>query len=206
MKTAATIVVVLALVNLLHKDKKPEPPRDIQTKTNVEIKIDYSAIERGDVVVDKTQKEKIVSFGKTLYRQPIVTNEVLDSVAENIVKYAALYELDYALCAAFIARESGYNPRAVSRTGAKGLGQLVDSTAREMGVNDPFDIEQNLRGSLGYFKRMLEKWNGYPDQTERALASYLVGPRTVENYGGVPNSSKKYIADIMQYREKILGM
>ena len=83
---------------------------------------------------------------------------------------------------------------------------MLPSTARGMGASDCFDIEQNLRGAMGYLRLMLDKWDGYSDQVDRALASYLLGPLTVERRGGVPWNNatcKRYITDIYSYREKI---
>ncbi len=212
MKTAAAVVAVVALFSLFgkkHKNRVPPPPipapivsPDIRTG----YPYGYACQSPESVVVDETVKSKIIRFGKQLYRKPIVTEQVLSDVAYYIVVYAQANCIQPELAAALIARESGYNPRAVSRTGAKGLGQLIDSTAREMGVSDPFDIQQNLRGSIGYFKRMLDKWSGYSDQTDRAIASYLQGPGTVKRVGGVPSSARRYINDIYSYRDKISSM
>ncbi len=83
--------------------------------------------------------------------------------------------------ASLVRISSGFNPHAVSPSGAQGLGQLIPSTARKMGVQNPFDVEDNLRGSLAYLKQLVDLWAGYPDQIERALASYNAGPRTVRN-------------------------
>lgn len=206
------MIVVVALFSVFGKKKKkrvPPPPIPapvVAPDARTGYPYGYACQSPENVVVDEATKTRIIRFGEQLYRKPIVTDEVLNSVAHYIVVYARANCIQPELAAALIARESGYNPRAVSRTGAKGLGQLIDSTAREMGVTDSFDIQQNLRGSIGYLKRMLDQWNGYPDQTERAIASYLQGPGTVKRHGGVPDSARRYINDIFRYRDQISSM
>ena len=79
-----------------------------------------------------------------------------------------------------IQRESAFNPLAVSEKGAKGLGQLMPDTAREMGVNDPFDPHKNLIGSAKYFTQQLQRFG----KLELALADYNAGPERVKQYGG----------------------
>jgi Transglycosylase SLT domain len=86
-----------------------------------------------------------------------------------------------ALFRANIAVESGFNPAARSPVGAIGLGQLMPDTAAVLGV-DPFDPEENLRGSARYLLAQLETF-GAPDL---ALAAYNAGPEAVRDYGGIP--------------------
>jgi soluble lytic murein transglycosylase-like protein len=93
-----------------------------------------------------------------------------------------------------IHRESNFNPRAVSSTGAGGLGQLMPATARELGVCNVFSAQENLEGAARYLTSMLDKF-GSP---ELALAAYNAGPAAVQKYGGVPpyHETYQYIADI----------
>ncbi|MBD3335974.1 MAG: transglycosylase SLT domain-containing protein [Candidatus Eisenbacteria bacterium] len=78
--------------------------------------------------------------------------------------------------------ESSGRPEAVSSKGARGLMQLMPETAREMGVRDPFDPLQNLRGGAGYLKKLLLRF----DHPTLALAAYHAGPGRVERSGGMP--------------------
>jgi soluble lytic murein transglycosylase-like protein len=77
--------------------------------------------------------------------------------------------------------ESAYDPRAVSRAGAVGLGQLMPDTARALGV-DPHDWRQNLDGSARYLALMLAEFG----DVRLALAAYNAGPDAVREYGGIP--------------------
>lgn len=209
MKAAAVVIILLALTGVFHKKKKETPPPStgvkLQTPMEAPLVAGFECADPREVVVDDTTKQRIITFAKNQYKKQRVSDEVLEKVAHYIVVFSRANCLEPELAASLIAAESGFDPNAVSKSGAKGLGQLIDSTARGEGITQPFDIVQNLRGSLGYFRKLTVRWQGYPDANDRALASYLQGPRTVENAGGVPSSARQYIDIIMGYRQKMLS-
>jgi soluble lytic murein transglycosylase-like protein len=96
---------------------------------------------------------------------------------------ARQYGLPAGLVQSVIRHESNYNPQAVSPAGAQGLMQLMPATARELGVADPFDIQQNIDGGSRYLRKMLDCFDG---NLHKALAAYNAGPGTVRRYGDVP--------------------
>lgn len=97
-----------------------------------------------------------------------------------IERHAAAIGVRPDLVRAVIQVESAYNPRAVSSVGALGLMQLMPGTADELGVSDPFDPDQNIRGGVTYLRRLLDRYDG---SEELALAAYNAGPGAVERYG-----------------------
>lgn len=101
----------------------------------------------------------------------------------EINKAASKYGIDPNLIAAMIKQESGFNPKAVSHAGAKGLMQLMPGTAKELGVKDSFNAEQNIMGGTKYIAQQLKTFGGSID---KALAAYNAGARNVQKYGGIP--------------------
>ncbi len=109
--------------------------------------------------------------------------------------------LDSALISSVIKAESNGDPQAVSPAGAKGLMQLADSTATEMGVNNPFDARANVLGGSRYLRTLLDRFG----DLRLALAAYNAGPAAVERHGGVPpfRETNDYITRVTSYLKEI---
>lgn len=108
--------------------------------------------------------------------------------------------IDPALIEAIIANESGFDPNATSRAGARGLMQLMPQTAASLGVSDPYDPQQNIRGGVRYLRSLLDRFGN----VELAVAAYNAGPEAVERYGGVPpySETENYVRNVLtSYRE-----
>lgn len=108
--------------------------------------------------------------------------------------------VDPMLALAVAEQESRFNPRAVSGAGAQGLMQLMPVTAEEMGVDDPFDPEQNARGGVRYLKQLLDRFKS----VKLALAAYNAGPARVARLGRVPNikETKDYVRQVLERAER----
>jgi hypothetical protein len=115
-----------------------------------------------------------------------------------ILQASSRYQVDPNLVRAIIMAESGYNPNAVSKKGAKGLMQLMPKTAQHLGVADSFNPEHNIDGGVRYFRQLLDRFNG---DTSLALAAYNAGSRYVRQYQGVPpfKETQYYIKKVLLY-------
>jgi soluble lytic murein transglycosylase-like protein len=124
-----------------------------------------------------------------------VLNQVVNTAS-------AAYHLDPDLVNSVIHAESGFNSRAVSPKGARGLMQLMPGTANQLGVNDAFDPQANVAGGSRYLRELLERYNF---DLVKALAAYNAGPERVEQYQGVPpfRETRAYVARIVhEYNTK----
>jgi soluble lytic murein transglycosylase-like protein len=137
--------------------------------------------------------------GKPLYHMAdkIIYDRMVDKIART-------YGVESALLHAVISVESRYSPKAVSRTGAVGLMQLMPATAKRYGVTDPLDPLQNLRGGARYLRYLLKKYN---NDRNLALAAYNAGEASVAKYGNqIPPypETTNYVPRVMGYYRKYL--
>ncbi|MDR1577865.1 MAG: lytic transglycosylase domain-containing protein [Deltaproteobacteria bacterium] len=116
-------------------------------------------------------------------------HEKIDAIINNV---AEAIGLDPSLIKAVVKTESNFNQKAVSRAGAQGLMQLMPGTAKEMGVEDPFNPLDNVWGGARYLKKMLDRQGGDLNQ---ALAAYNWGPGNLARHGAdrLPGETRKYI-------------
>jgi len=167
---------------------QPQDDGKIYTKADgLEPVIDFTPV--NSELLNSSLKNFISGYSKRL------DDGEAQAMADSLVKYSQIYNVNPKLVCALISRESGFNRFAVSSSGAEGLGQLLPSTAQGLGVEDPFDIDQNIKGTTRYIKSLLDRFSG-DQKVTFALAGYLEGPNIVNRRQGFKSTSKKYIEDI----------
>jgi soluble lytic murein transglycosylase-like protein len=119
------------------------------------------------------------------------------TIDEHIKEVAARYGVRADLVAAVIEAESEFNPRAVSRRGARGLMQLMPKTAATLGVDDPFDPKANIEAGVKHLRAMMDRFD---NNIPLALAAYNAGEVAVIKHRGVPpyRETRAYVKRILK--------
>lgn len=114
----------------------------------------------------------------------------------HIYAAEAQFALPTGLLDALVWTESRYNPLAVSKAGAAGLGQLMPGTAKDLGVTNRFDPLANITGAARYLRQMIDKFG----MVHLALAAYNAGPRAVERARGIPRNGEtpSYVRKVLR--------
>ena len=116
---------------------------------------------------------------------------------QGVINFAAKENnVDPTLINAVIEKESGFNPGAVSSSGAMGLMKVMRGTAHAMGVKDPLNPMENIRAGTKYLSSLLNRYQG---NVVLALSAYNAGPGNVDKYKGIPpfSETKKYVEEII---------
>jgi soluble lytic murein transglycosylase-like protein len=115
-----------------------------------------------------------------------------------ISEFSGKYQVDFALIKAMIRAESGFNPYAVSRKGAKGLMQLMPGTAHRMNVVDVYNPKENIDGGVRYVKYLLSLFN---NDLRLSLAAYNAGENLVSELRTIPpyRETVEYIRRVQSY-------
>jgi soluble lytic murein transglycosylase-like protein len=118
-------------------------------------------------------------------------------LTELLTHAGAQHNIDADLLASLVHAESGGQVQAVSRTGARGLMQLMPDTATALGVKDSFVADQNVEGGTKYLDQLLTR---YHDNIALALAAYNAGPGAVDHYHGIPpfRETRAYVARVIR--------
>ena len=130
-------------------------------------------------------------------KRAAATEPTAAEMHEMLAHAGVEHRVDADLLASVVRAESGGQVRAVSRTGARGLMQLMPGTAAEMGVKDAFVPAENIDGGSAYLDALLTR---YHDDMALALAAYNAGPKVVDRYHGVPpyRETRAYVARVIR--------
>jgi hypothetical protein len=130
--------------------------------------------------------------------RPLTTDAHLSPVElqEVLSTAGGTHNLDVDLLASVVKAESGGDARAVSRAGARGLMQLMPTTANDLGVRNSFEPDENVRGGSTYLDVLLTR---YHENLALALAAYNAGPAAVDRYHGIPpyHETRAYVARVI---------
>ena len=162
---------------------------EVRVRGGGSYRVDLSLVERivedevevSEVVVRSVGGPEPVAYDLSYKddRQPLFA-----SAYDAIIRAEAKKnDVDASLVSALIRAESNYQPRAISRKGARGLMQLMPATAKRLSLKKPFDPASNVSGGVRYLKELLKRYQHRP---ELVLAAYNAGEGAVETYGGVP--------------------
>ncbi len=115
-----------------------------------------------------------------------------------ITEFSKKYQVDFALIKAMIRTESGFNPLAVSKKGAKGLMQLMPETAQRVNVSNVFSPRENIEGGVRYFKYLLSLFN---NDLRLSLAAYNAGENVVAELRSIPpyRETVDYVKKVLNY-------
>ncbi|MCK5056675.1 MAG: lytic transglycosylase domain-containing protein [Candidatus Aminicenantes bacterium] len=142
----------------------------------------------------------------TLFKKPKKVKKGPAALSESIpqrylVKIKTLaqkYKLQEKLIIAVAKAESNFDPAAVSKKGAVGIMQLMKATAKDYGVKNRFDPDQNLEAGVKHLKYLYTRYNSDLPLT---LAAYNAGEEAVKKHKGIPpyKETKTYIKRVMKY-------
>ena len=191
----------LGLAEMLYKkitgeEMKPEMRVKINNKIEpIKINNTKTAVDSTNVHLSNNSSTKIDTTNVRPSSESLNRIQKLD---EHIDEAAKSFGVDKNIIKSIIMTESAGNQRAVSSAKAKGLMQLMDSTATDMGVQNVFNARENILGGTKYFAKMLRQYSG---DVKLALAAYNAGPKNVEKYNGVPpfEETKNYINKVLSY-------
>jgi soluble lytic murein transglycosylase-like protein len=143
-------------------------------------------------------RESGEDMGEEEHHAPFQSTKHFNHYDSLISEFSQKYGVDFALIKAMIHAESGFNPLAISRKGAKGLMQLMPETAVRMNVSDVLNPRENIEGGVRYFKYLLSLFN---HDLRLSLAAYNAGENIVSELRSIPpyRETVDYIRKVLNY-------
>ncbi len=143
---------------------------------------------------------------------PKLSNAEAFKISNGILNLSKIYGVDARLVMAIVMAESGFDPKDTSRSGAMGLGQLMPGTAKWMGVNNAYDTNENLYGTVKLIRFHLDDYNKQTGDQFRslvlAIAAYNAGMGAVKRHGGVPpyKETQNYVRKVIALYKGFCGV
>ncbi len=175
---------ILQRIDSIKRRFSVSQPSQFQETLRKEIDTDQGTTARPESVGDDLEVDKPV-------RAESPYEEIIETAADR-------YRLPAALIRAVIKQESNFNAEAVSHKGAMGLMQLMPETADLLGVNDPFEPDENIFGGTQYLVDLIRRYDG---NLNKALAAYNAGPTRVQD--SIPNfrETRNFVDSVLHYYE-----
>ncbi|MFH0802839.1 MAG: lytic transglycosylase domain-containing protein [bacterium] len=162
--------------------------------------------------IDRQVKETVKIYTNfILDSNPSLDRRTAEAISWSIIYYSYYYGIpDARLVVAMIIQESGFQPDAVSRCGAMGIGQLMPETADALGVENPFEPVSNIRAMVRILRLNLERFSHlpYPKMYQNAIAAYNAGYGAVLKYGGIPPYPEtiNYVNNVILLWRRLCGL
>ena len=181
------------LVDAFAKANQSKVPAEVNNLTPLTLE-DY----RNQAVPVRIKNTRSKFSTEMVYRKSKDNLRVPEEIQKVVDDTAHKFKLSTQLVTAIIKVESNFNPRAVSSEGARGLMQLMPTTAERLGVKNSFDIRQNINAGCRYLKGLIDRFEG---NLELAVAAYNAGPGAVEKYGKIPpyKETQNYVKKVLAY-------
>lgn len=136
--------------------------------------------------------------------KPATDDAKMKQIYASVNKYSKQYGVDPKFVLGIIKAESNFNPKDTSPVGAMGLMQLMPETASYLGVKNPYDIDDNIKGGVKYISQKINQYNG---SKEMALMAYNAGSGTMQRRGvtstkdlyKMPSETRNYVPRVMGY-------
>lgn len=155
---------------------------------------EYKSAQTADTASSTASREQEAVFSAAPMPE---TKPNSGKIESYINKASARFGVSPHLIKAVIQAESSFNHQAVSPAGAQGLMQLMPATAKELGVDNPFDPEQNVMGGTRYLKSLLDRYEG---DLDKALAAYNWGMGNLErNPDALPAETRNYQSKVKTF-------
>jgi len=134
-----------------------------------------------------------------LKERPKITSPNSSKKYDELISDASRrYDVSFPLLKAIIKAESDFDPRAVSKKGAKGLMQIMPENFKLLGLKNPFNPSENINAGTRYFKQMFDRFKG---KLALSLAAYNAGPTAVDRYKTIPpfEETEEYVRRVLKY-------